>query len=159
MTNRIKLAFLTTTILAAGALGVAADTTTVAPAASTVVGTTAEGDLVVATTTYTIVAAPMTEAEIAAVNSELSDSDGQAPGPYLGWEVTSSDMMPLGKISYSVQDEEGKIATFNMRLADGRGVSIANGVAKMGDGTIQLRITLAELMANTGKGFTAITVQ
>ncbi len=132
----------------------ALDTTT-----SAVVGTTVEGDLIVQNTSYSILPVPMTAAEIAAVNSKVGDSDGKAPGPYVGWTVTSADKMPLGTVTYSVQDGDGIISTFNMVMSDGHGIRVANGIAAMGDGTLELRLTQAEVLANASAGFSSITVQ
>ena len=147
MSPFIRLSLLATTILVSGAASLSAATTvaleTTTPAA---VGMTGEGDLVVQNPSYSIMPVPMTAAEIAAVNSKVGDSDGKAPGPYVGWTVTSADKLPLGTITYSVQDPDGIISSFNMVMPDGHGIRIANGIAAMGDGTLELRLTQAEVL-------------
>ena len=43
-------------------------------------------------------------------------------------------------------------------MADGRSIRIANGISAMGDGTIELRITKAEVLAASVAGFSNIRV-
>ena len=50
-----------------------------------------------------------------------------------------------GTITYSVQNGDGIISTFNMVMSDGHGIRVANGIAAMGDGTLELRLTQAEV--------------
>ena len=160
MSPFIHLGLMVTTILASGALSLAAETTVALDATTTaIVGTTTSGDLVVKNTSYSILPVPLTAAEVAAVNSKIGDNDGSAPGPYVGWTVISADKQPLGKITYSMQDKDGKISTFNMVLPDGHGIRVANGIAAMGDGTLELRLTQAEVLANAASGFSSITMQ
>jgi len=160
MSPFVHLGLLATSLAVTGAFSLSAETTALwNTPTSTVVGTTADGDMIVSNTTYSFLPAPMTEAEIAAVNSKISDSDGKAPGPYVGWTVTSADKMPLGTITSSVQDAAGRISTFNMVLPGGNGIRVANGIAAMGDGTLELRLTQAEVLANASAGFSSVTLQ
>lgn len=161
MTHFIKIGLLATTILGAAALSLAAETVVVPlnTQTDTVVGTTTNGDLVVKSTTYAIVPMPMTEAEIAAVNSDVVAGDNTVLSPYVGWQVNSSDNIEVGKITFSVQDVDGKISSFNMVMADGRHMRINNGIAEMGTKAIRLRISQTEVMASAIAHFSAIEVK
>ena len=120
---------------------------------------TAGGDQVVKEVTYMILPIPMTEAQIAAVNAAEGQGEGAAPGPYTGWTVMSADKFEVGKVTFSVQDSEGRIEYFNFVMPNNNRMRLTNGIAKMGDQMIELRITKADVDANGTAGFNNVTVQ
>lgn len=161
MRNIIKQSLLASTFLIGTAMALSAETVVVVPldvTGSAVVGTTVDGDPIVRKTTYIVVAPGMTAEQIAAVNSDKGLPDGPAPGPYFNWKVTSADGQPVGVVTYSVQDENGIIDNVVVLMEDGRSIRIANGISAMGDGTIELRITKAEVLAASVAGFSNIRV-
>lgn len=125
----------------------------------TVVGTTAAGDPVMKQVTYMILPVPMTEAQIAAVNAAEGQGGGDAPGPYTGWTVISADKQEVGKVTFSVQDADGKIEYFNFVMPNNNRMRLTNGIAKMGDQMIELRINKADVDAHSTAGFSNVTVQ
>ena len=158
MFNLFKTGLLATAILGATALTLTAETVVV-PLATTdtaVVGVTPGGDVVVKSTTYSVVTLPMTDAEMADFKSYMAAT---ATGPYVGWAVTSADNMPLGTVSYSVQDTAGNITSFDLLMADGRGVRMTPAISKLGNKELSLRINQADLMANVNAPFTMMDVQ
>lgn len=161
MRSMIKTALFTTVCLLGSANLISAETATVElnTTTETVVGTTTEGDPVVKQTTYMVLPIPMTEEQIAAVNSTEGISDGPAPGPYAGWSVISSDKQEVGIVTFSIQDADGKIEYFNFVMPNGNRMRLTNGIRKMGDKMIELRITKAEVDANSTAGFNNVTVQ
>ena len=161
MRNIIKQSLLASTFLIGTAMALSAETVVVVPldaTGSAVIGTTLDGDLIVRKTTYVIVTPGMTAEQIAAVNSDKGLPDGPAPGPYFNWKVTSADGQPVGVVTYSVQDENGIIDNVVVLMEDGRSIRIANGISAMGDGTIELRITKAEVLAASVAGISNIRV-
>ncbi|SEN86155.1 hypothetical protein SAMN05216227_102823 [Pseudorhodobacter antarcticus] len=125
----------------------------------TVVGMTAAGDQVVKEVTYMILPVPMTEAQIAAVNAAEGQGGGAAPGPYTGWTVLSADNFEVGKVTFSVQDPEGRIEYFNFVMPNTNRMLLTNGIAKMGVQMIGLRITKADVDAHGLAGFNNVAVQ
>lgn len=158
MTPFLKISLLATAMLGATSLTASAQTVVVpleAPAA-TIVGTTTTGNLVVQSSTYLVVLVPSTDAAIAEYNAIVLAA---APGPHVGWAVTSADEMPLGTVSYSVQDSAGNITSFDLLMPDGRGVRMTNAISKMGDNELLLRINKADLVAGAVAPFTIMDVQ
>ena len=162
MQSFVKTSVLATAVLTSSALGLMAEgtaTVIVNQPNATVVGTTTEGDLLVMSSTLTIVTAPMAPEAIAAVNATTISADNPAPGPFVGWTVTSADKLPLGKVTASAQAKDGKIANFNMTLPGGRQVLIINGNREIGVKAIELRITEADVMDKVTAPFTTIKVE
>ncbi|MEI2686052.1 MAG: hypothetical protein V9G14_07040 [Cypionkella sp.] len=109
--------------------------------------------------TYMVLPIPMTEEQIAAVNATEGLSDSPAPGPYAGWTVISADKQEVGTVTFSMQDADGKIEYFNFVMPNGHMMRLSNGIAKMGDKMIELRILKADVDANSTAGFNNISVQ
>jgi hypothetical protein len=127
--------------------------------AQTATNQTASDTEVVNDAAYLILPIPMTEAQIASVNAEEGQGGGAAPGPYTGWTVVSADNVEVGKVTFSVQDPEGRIEYFNFVMPNDNRMRLTNGIAEMGEQMIVLRLTKAEVDANSTAPFTNVTVQ